>query len=88
MNREKAIKKLGKNYVTEMEVMDEAALKQVVVEASAAIKESSDQLEANEKYQELKLALQEISQAKKEAHSRQKARIAFALALLDGTSDA
>jgi hypothetical protein len=83
MEKDKAIKKLGEDTVMEMEAMTQEDLKKTIVESQAAMRTAKEELEANPKYQELKASLQDVSQAKKDVDSRQKARTAYALELLE-----
>lgn len=79
MDIKKLEKKLGRQTIDEMDAMSDAQLKQVIVEASTAMQTAKDELAANPNYQDLKLRLNDVTQAKKEVDGRQKARIAYSL---------
>jgi hypothetical protein len=76
-------KLLGKEFALELQGLAPEAIKEKVVQAEQAMKEASEELEANPKYQELKESLKALSEGKKEVNKRQKAIIAYALHLLD-----
>jgi hypothetical protein len=86
--REKAVSKLSVDTVLEMESLNETELKQVIFEASNAMKQVRDELEANEKYQELLNSKKDMESAKREVDARQKARIDFALSLMESFGQA
>lgn len=79
---EKMHKTLGRDTVDEMDKLNEEALKKIIVEASSAMQQVKDELEANPKYKEAKEDLLALTQGKKEVDKRQKARIAYSLYLL------
>ena len=76
-------KALGKDTVNEMNSMSEEQLKQVIVQASSAMKQVKDELEASPEYQALKANLSALTQGKKDVDKRQKARIGYALVRLE-----
>lgn len=79
---ERAVKNLGPESVKELEELSVDGLKQVVVAAEQIMKEASDELEANPKYQELKENIKAIQASKKEINVKQKSKIVVALELL------
>src|SRR5579864_7275343 len=81
-NRDKLMKTLGKDTVMEMESLDAEGLRKVIVQASQAMKEVAEELENNQKYQELKISLKNLSAGKRDVNKRQKNKIALALQLL------
>lgn len=83
MDQDKAIKKLGRDTVDEMDCMDEAALKKVIFEANSAMKEVKEELEANREYQELKQKVSDMGAAKREVDTRQKCKIQYSLELIE-----
>lgn len=80
---EKIEKTLGLETVKELEAFDEASLKKRIVEANQAMKQVAEELEANEKYQEIKENKKALESGKREVNKRQKAVIAYCLSLLD-----
>lgn len=82
MDRLKLIAKLGPQTVEEMDAMSADALKKVIVDASTAMKQAKEELEANPQYQALKESLKACTEGKRELDSRQKARIAYSIDLL------
>lgn len=84
---EKAIKNLGLDAIVEMESLDQQGLKQVVYEASNAMKQVRDELEANEPYQALLTGKKDMEAGKREVDARQKLRIAYALELMEAFGD-
>lgn len=83
MTQDKAIAKLGKDTVEEMDVMGDSELKKVIFDATSAMDTVRKELAANKDYQELKRKLSAMEQGKKDVDSRQKARISYGLELLD-----
>lgn len=81
-HEEKAIKILGRDTVDEMDTMDSEQLKKVIVDASSAMKEVKEELEANAEYQRAKSDLKHLSEGKREVDKRQKSRINYALSLM------
>ncbi len=80
---DKVTKALGRDTVEEMDAMTTEELKKVVVEASSAMKEVKEELEANQNYQSLKADLKDLTAGKAAVDKRQKARIAYALDRVD-----
>lgn len=74
---------LGVTTIEEMDTMNEQELKNVVVEASTAMKEVAQALKENAEYQEAKENVKAFSQGKKDVDKRQKARIAYSLTRLE-----
>lgn len=81
---DKVAKALGRDTVEEMDAMDETELKKVVVEATSAMKQVKEELEANKDYQAAKYDVSAFSQGKREVDKRQKARVQYALDRIDG----
>lgn len=81
--KDKALAKLDFDTVTGMESMDEQSLKQTIYEASNAMKQVRDELDANEKYQALLEGKKDMEAGKREVDARQKAKIAYALELME-----
>ena len=84
MKFEKILKILGQDTVNEMSALSQIELRTIIVEANQAMQIVKDELEENEKYQELKESIKAISSGKKEVDKRQKARIDYALRLMTG----
>lgn len=86
---ETARKTLGKQDLEELDKMSEADLKKRIVQASEAMREAHDKLEANEAYQRAKADASMLSQGKRDVNKRQNAFIAYCLHLLTekGASD-
>lgn len=80
---DKVHSKLGKATIEELDKFSEADLKKRVVEANQAMKQVADELEANEKYQELKRSKSALEQGKKDVNARQNAIIKYCLHLLE-----
>lgn len=75
--------KLGNDTVAEMEALDEQGLKQVIFEASNAIKQVREELAANKNYQQVLEDKKALESGKREVDARQKARISYALELME-----
>lgn len=82
-NINKLEKTLGRDTIVEMQSLAPEALHKAIVDAEQAMKQVADELEANGKYQELKDQLSAVTQGKKDVNKRQKAKIAYALNLLN-----
>lgn len=82
MNIDKIIKKIGKDTKLELDDLSPEQLNARVVLASQAMKQATDELEANEKYQELKESLKALTSGKREVNARQNGIIAYCLHLL------
>ncbi len=87
MKLDKAIKNVGDETYQEMQAMAPDALKQRIVEASEAMRKVAAELEANEKYQEIKENKKALEAGKKEVNARQNSVIAIALNLLNGADN-
>lgn len=81
-NLDKVLGALGENTKDEMDAMDEAHLRNVIVMANAAMEQVIEELDANVKYQEIKESKSAMEAGKKEVDKRQKAKIAYALYLM------
>jgi hypothetical protein len=79
---EKAYKSVGEETVKELEAQSPEDLKRRVVEASDAMKTVSEELEANDAYQQLRESKTALEQGRNEVNKRQKAIILIALNLL------
>lgn len=79
----KAFETLGTDTIKEMEAMSPETLKKRIVEASEAMADAADKLEANSNYQRLRDDLKALSQGKRDLDKRQKAVILVALSLLN-----
>lgn len=80
--------KLGKHTVEELDKLDVVDLRERIVVANAAMKQADDELQANEKYQELKRSKSALEQGKKDVNARQNAVIKYCLHLLEEKGDA
>ncbi len=78
----RAIKKLGDEFIQELEAKSPGELETHIINAEKAMSQAQDELEANPKYQELKDSLAAVTEGKKEVDKRQKAIIAVSLHLL------
>lgn len=76
-------KSLGKDTLAELDALAEEGLKSKVVEAETAVKVASDELEANDKYQELKDSLKAVSSGLSEVKKRQRNIVQYSLHLLE-----
>ena len=83
MKLEKAIKVVGNETVSELEALSETELKQRIVGANEAIRAVCAELEANEKYQEIKESKKALESGRREVTTRQNAIIQIALNLLN-----
>jgi hypothetical protein len=72
---------LGVDTCREMEAMDVDALEQIVIEAHNSIKTAKDELEKNEKYQEVKRDMKALTGGMRDVKKRQTAKIEYALKL-------
>lgn len=80
---EKLMKKLPVGWAEEAEGMSEKQLRDVIVDSENNLRNAKAELEANEKYQELKNALAEVRGPASDAVKAQKAKIEYALHLLE-----
>ncbi len=83
-NKTKAINKLGKDTVEEMEALGADGLKKVIVDAATAMRTAKEELEALPAYQDAKYNLSVLSQGKRDVDARQKLKTQFALEILEG----
>lgn len=83
MDLYKLQQRLGRDTTDEMDTMREEDLNRTIVEASGAMREVKEELEANPHYQKAKEDLSALSQGKKEVDKRQKAKIEYSLHLLE-----
>lgn len=81
---EKAVKLLGLEVTAELEAMDADALQKRIVQANEVMRQVDEELEANEKYQEIKESLKVLTSGKREVNAWQKATISVALSVLNG----
>lgn len=70
---------LGNDTIEELESMNLAELQKVIVDASTAMKQVKDELEANPKYQELKADKSAAEAGKRDVNKRQGAKIKYAI---------
>lgn len=83
MKLEKIMQKLGKDTVEEMESMSETELKETIVQAEQSQKAAKAELERNPEYVRAKNDMNAFKVGLNEVNARQKAKIAFALHLLE-----
>lgn len=81
---EKYLKVLDAGVMSEMEGLDEAGLKKGIVESENAIDEQEKNKEDDEKLAEAKAKVKELSADYTETIKFQKAKIKYALFLLEG----
>lgn len=79
MVSDKLLKALGKDTVEEMDSLDTAELKAIIVQANEAMQTVEQELEDNEEYQQLKQRVSDMSAGKKEVFKRQSAKIKYSL---------
>ncbi len=72
---------LGKDAIALLETASPEDLESLIYASCAAIKEATDQLEANPKYQELKESIKACSAGLREVKALQNAKIQYALHL-------
>lgn len=80
---EKIVKALGPDTVQELNALYQDKLPGVIVAAESSIKQATEELEANPKYQEIKESLKALSQGLREVKKRQNAIIQYALHRLE-----
>jgi hypothetical protein len=83
MDQDKAIKKLGRDTVDEMDAMNEDQLRNIIVQANTAMRTVKDELDANKDYQELKTKVSDMGAGKREVDARQKTKIQYSLELIE-----
>lgn len=76
-------KTLGPDLISELNAFIPEALEVGVALSAGAIKEASDTLEVNPKYQELKASLKACSEGLREVKKFQNAKIQYSLHLLE-----
>lgn len=79
---EKIEKTLGRQTLDELGALSAEELKQRVVQANQAMQEVLDELEANEKYQQIRADKSFLEQGKRDVNKRQNAVIKYALHLM------
>lgn len=80
MGRKKKASVLSEDTQAEIAAMDVADLQQLIAEATQAIATATAERDANERYQEARLIVLDLSQAMKDTRKYQGAKIAAALA--------
>lgn len=81
-------KVLQKDELSELEAKNETELRLAISNSAASIKEAQDELDANEKYQELKESLKALSEGLRDVKKRQNAIIQYCLSLLEDKGNA
>jgi len=79
----KITKLLGKTCIVDMDVMSDQDLKNLIAQAEGSIKSAGDELEANERYREMKECLKDLTASYGEVKKRQKAKIEYCLHMLE-----
>lgn len=79
----KAMDSLGSETIKDLEAMAADDLKKRIVEAEQAMREATDELEKNQKYQTLKEDLKALTSGKREVEKRQRAIILVSLSLIE-----
>jgi hypothetical protein len=74
-------KLLGPDTINDLKIMPKEELVNTVVQSEVSIKTAQEELEANEKYQELKEAVKAMSAGLREVKQRQNAIIQYCLHL-------
>lgn len=77
------IQKILGETIQELDAAATESLKTSIVTADASIKQASDELEANPKFQEIKANLKAIGEGLREVKKRQNAIIQYSLHLLE-----
>lgn len=83
MTLEKIAKVLDEETVAEMNAMDADSLKKLIIDSEQAVRLAKDELEANEKYQELKESVKAVRSGFTEVKKRQNCKIQLALIRLE-----
>lgn len=86
MKVEKIRNQLGPETIKELEALSKAELERVIADAEQAIKQATEERDANPAYQEAKENIKALSEGLKEVKKRQQAKIQFALLLRNGDS--
>lgn len=81
--RTKIEKLLGAEVVESLVALSEVELKAIIAQSCGAIKQSTDELNANPIYQEIKENLKAVSQGLREVKKYQNAKIQYSLGLLE-----
>lgn len=74
---------LGHITTEEMDKLSVEELKSAIVESEKSMKGAKEELEKNEKYQSYKSALKDLSLGMRDVNKRQKAKIQYALHLME-----
>lgn len=85
--REKLEKILGKEKIQELEAVTSSELKNTIVNSECTMKSAQDELDANEKYQELLVAKEALSAGLSEVKKRQNAVIQYCAHLLEESAE-
>jgi hypothetical protein len=80
---EKIEKILGADRMASLESGQVEELQVTISKAAGAIKEAQDELEANPKYQELKVLFKDVCQSMKDVRKFQNAVIQYCLSLIE-----
>lgn len=83
MTLDKIAKILDEETIAEMNALDGEALQKLIVDSEQAVRQAKEELEANEKYQELKESLKAVRSGFTEVKKRQNAKIQLALIRLE-----
>ena len=83
MKLEKIMKTLDKDTLVEMEALDLEGLRSSIIASENAMRQVQMELDANEEYQALLESKKAMESAKKEVDKRQRAKIGYALHLLE-----
>lgn len=81
--KDKVVSAIGQLTKDEMDSMDESQLRTRIVQANQAMKETQEELDNNERYQQIKESKKVLEQGKNEVNKRQKAIIQYALRRMD-----
>jgi hypothetical protein len=83
VNLDKVLKALGSSVKDEMDAMDETDLRRQIVAAEASIRETEAELADDEKLQGAKEIVKDLQKGYTEVKKAQKAKVKYALHLLD-----
>ena len=83
MKLTKLLKDLPTGFQEEADAMSEVALRNVIVESSHNISSTTEEMKSNDGYKQAKENLKAISIPYRDAMKTQKAKIAYALKLLE-----
>lgn len=84
MKLDKAYKNLDAETIAEIEGLTEESLKSRITQANQAMQQVSDELDANDQYQELLESKKAMEEGKKEVNKRQNSVITVCLSVLAG----